>query len=371
MSTTTPTGLVDYPLPSLGADMDEGTLLEWRVEVGQAVEAGDIVALVDTEKSEIEIETFHPGTVAELLLEVGVTVPVGTVIARFAPADEVAATPPTPAPPVEATAPVAPSPAPTGHVLATALAGLRPGTTPRRHRGPVVAQPTPSVAAKSDRGAALRRRIGQQMARSKREIPHYYVAADIDLATSLEWMQRYNDSHEVGDRLLAASLLLTATARAAAATPGLNGTFADDAFSPADSVHLGVAVSLRGGGLVAPAILDAQDRSVPDLMAALRDLVARARAGRLRDREMKSQTITVTNLGEQGVEVVHPIINPPQVAMIGFGRITDRPVVLDGRVVVHPVVTASVSADHRVSDGIVAARFLNTLDRLLQRPEEL
>ena len=374
MGTTAPTGLVDYALPSLGADMEEGTLLEWRVSIGQAIAAGDIVALIDTEKSEIEIETFHPGVVVELLLQVGETVPVGTVIARFGPlGDEPSDVPATPAPPVEpAPATVAPAEA-TGHVLAAALGGLRPGTTPRRQRAHAeeIAHPTPTVAATTDRGSSLRRRIGQQMTRAKREIPHYYVAAEIDLDASMEWLQHHNDTHEVGDRILAAALLLTATARAAAGTPDLNGTYVDDEFSPAEAVHLGVAVSLRRGGLIAPAILDAQERSVPEMMAALRDLVARARAGRLRDREMQSATITVTNLGEQGVEVVHPIINPPQVAMVGFGRITDRPVALDGRVVVHPVVTASVSADHRVSDGIVAARFLTAVDRLLQHPEEL
>ncbi|MEO1060112.1 MAG: dihydrolipoamide acetyltransferase family protein [Actinomycetota bacterium] len=364
MSTTAaPSELVDFALPSLGADMDEGTLLEWRVAVGQELARGDIVALIDTEKSEIEIETFHPGVVAELLLDVGETVPVGTVIARFS----------TPHPPTEATigAPAPPEREAGGHVLGAALAGLRPGATPRRRRETSV-EPTPvATSAPDERREAMRRRIGRQMARSKREIPHYYVAADIDLDVAMAWMRRHNETHDLSDRLVAASLLLTATARAAAAAPDLNGTWVDDAFVPAAAVHLGVAISLRGGGLVAPAILDAEDRPVTDLMAALRDLVARARAGRLRDVELRSPTITVTNLGEQGVELVHPIINPPQVAMVGFGRIADRPIALDGRVVVHPVVTASVSADHRVSDGIVAARFLTSIDRLLQRPEEL
>jgi pyruvate dehydrogenase E2 component (dihydrolipoamide acetyltransferase) len=137
------------------------------------------------------------------------------------------------------------------------------------------------------------------------------------------------------------------------------------------AVHLGVAVSLRGGGLVAPAIHDADRLSLDELMVSLRDLVERARAGRLRSSEMADPTITVTSLGDQGAEEVFGVIYPPQVAMVGFGRIVERPWARDGLLGVHPTVRATLAADHRASEGHEGSRFLATLDRLLQAPEAL
>jgi pyruvate dehydrogenase E2 component (dihydrolipoamide acetyltransferase) len=145
----------------------------------------------------------------------------------------------------------------------------------------------------------------------------------------------------------------------------------DDAFVPAPGVHLGVAVSLRGGGLVAPAIHDAAGLALGDLMAALRDLVARTRAGRVRRAELADPTITVTNLGDQGVEAVHGVIYPPQVALVGVGRVVERPWAVDGLLGVRPVVTLTLAADHRATDGFTGARFLDAIDRMLQEPESL
>jgi pyruvate dehydrogenase E2 component (dihydrolipoamide acetyltransferase) len=150
----------------------------------------------------------------------------------------------------------------------------------------------------------------------------------------------------------------------------MNG-FYDGCFHPADAVHLGVAVALRGGGLVAPAIHDADRLSVADLMAALRDLVTRARGGALRSSEMADPTLTVTNLGEQGVDEVFGVIYPPQVALVGFGKVVERPWACGGLLGVRPIVRATLSADHRVSDGHAGARFLADIDRRLQHPEEL
>jgi len=209
------------------------------------------------------------------------------------------------------------------------------------------------------------------MARSKREIPHYYLSSDIDLARTATWLEEHNAAVPVTERLLPAVVLLKATALALHETPDLNGTWEDGAFRRADAVHLGMAVALRGGGLVAPAIHDADTRSLPELMEALRDLVARARAGRLRSSEMSDPTVTVTSLGDQGVDVVLPVIYPPQVAIVGFGRIRERAWAVDGLIGVRPVVTASLAADHRVTDGHIGALFLTALDRTLQRPEDL
>ncbi len=223
----------------------------------------------------------------------------------------------------------------------------------------------------ADKAAAMRRAIGRSMERSKREIPHYYLGHTVDLARAMAWLEAENDDRPITTRILPAVLLLKATALALARADGLNGHMVDGAFAPSERVHLGVAVSLRGGGLVAPAIHDADQMALDDLMEALTDLVARARAGKLRGSEMTDATATVTNLGDRGVDATYPVIIPPQVAIIGFGRIADAPTVVDGEVVIHPLVQLSLAADHRVTDGHTGGLFLLAIERLLQEPELL
>ena len=218
---------------------------------------------------------------------------------------------------------------------------------------------------------AMRQAIARLMSRSKREIPHYYLSTTVDLTRALAWLHERNLSLPVADRLVPAALLLKATALAAEATPAMNGFWIDDAFQPAPQVHLGLAISLRGGGLVAPALHDAAHLELTELMARMRDLVARARTGRLRGSELSDPTITVTNLGEQGVEAVHGVIYPPQVALVGFGRVTERPWAVDGLIGVRPLTTLTLAGDHRATDGFTGARFLADIDRRLQQPEEL
>jgi pyruvate dehydrogenase E2 component (dihydrolipoamide acetyltransferase) len=171
--------------------------------------------------------------------------------------------------------------------------------------------------------------------------------------------------------LLAAALLLKATARALVELPQFNGFFEQDAFRAGDGIHVGWAVSLRGGGLVAPAVHDADAQSLPSLMGALRDLVLRARSGRLRSSELSDPTITVSNLGERGVDSAFGVIVPPQVALVGFGRLAERPWVVDGRLVVRPLLQATLAADHRASDGHLGGQLLVAIDRALQNPERL
>jgi len=408
--------MYEFRMPSLGADMEAGTLSRWLVAPGDRVERGDIVAVVETVKSDIEVEIFHGGVVEELLVREGREVPVGTPLARLrtevAEPGEAAepappeAGPPAPAPPLPgAPAPVRAPPAavrvhasPVARKMATALgvdlatvegtgAGgailkadvERAAQAPReeqaarperpKRREEVAAPPAPSPAA--ERAAGMRRAIAAAMARSKREIPHYYLASTIDLSRSLGWLERENLARPVTERLLPAALLLRASALALHEVPELNGFWQDDAFRPGPGVHLGVGISLRGGGLVAPALHDADRKSLAELMTALRDLVQRARAGRLRSSELTDATITVTNLGERGVETVFGIIYPPQVALVGFGTIVERPWAEGGMVGARPTVTATLAADHRASDGHRGALFLAALDRLLQEPEAL
>lgn len=230
---------------------------------------------------------------------------------------------------------------------------------------PPTAGPAPAAQA------AKRGPIVQLMERANREVPHYYLGTDIDMSGALAWLAAENAKRPVTERVLYAALLLKATAMAAHDVPEVNGYWIDGEFQPSKEVNLGVAISIRSGGLVAPAIADAGNKPLAQLMAELTDLVQRARAGRLRASEMTSGTITVTNLGEQGVGYVFGVIYPPQVALVGFGRISERPWASNGMVGARPVITVTLAADHRASDGHRGGRFLAAISHLLQEPEHL
>ena len=226
-------------------------------------------------------------------------------------------------------------------------------------------------AEREDWRVPMRRAIAAAMARSKREIPHYYLGTDIDVGRTFAWLAEENERRPVERRLLPVVPLMKAVALALRTVPELNGTWQEGAHRPASAVHLGMAIAMRGGGLVAPAIHDAHAKDLDELMADLRDLVTRVRGGRLRSSELTDATVTLTNLGDLGVERVFGVIYPPQVAIIGLGRPADRPWVVDGVVTVRKVIGVSVAADHRASDGQRGAAFLNELDRLLQSPDGL
>jgi len=217
----------------------------------------------------------------------------------------------------------------------------------------------------------MRQAIAAAMARSKREIPHYYLSADLDAGPATWWLEHENAKRGPPERILFAALLLKATALAAREVPEVNGFFVDGSFRPSAPIHLGVAISLRQGGLIAPAVHDVDRSSLAEVQASLRDLVARVRSGRLRSSEMSDATLTVTNLGDQGVQSVFGVIYPPQVALVGFGKVTERAWASAGMVGARSVVTATLSADHRVSDGHRGAIFLSAIGRLLQQPEKL
>jgi pyruvate dehydrogenase E2 component (dihydrolipoamide acetyltransferase) len=364
--------MIEMKLPALGADMDEGKLLEWRVHPGQVVHKGDILAVVDTAKAALDVESWHDGTVAELLIEPGQTVPVGTLMARLLEPGETAPAHEPKPPAAPATAgrrPVSPAARRRAAELGVALDSLR-GSGPD---GVVtlrdVEQAAAGVAPARDRSVEIRRTIAAVMVRSKREVPHYYLSDDIPLAAATDWLREANAGRPVTARILMAALCLRAVARAAQRHPTMNGHFVDGAFRPSAVVNLGVAISLRGGGLLAPAIAGAESKTTAEIMQALADLVARARSGTLRREEVTDPTLTVSNLGDQGVRSVQPIIYAPQVAIVGFGLVSDRPWVLEGKLAVMPVVTATLAADHRVSDGHAGARFLAEIGANLQHPE--
>jgi pyruvate dehydrogenase E2 component (dihydrolipoamide acetyltransferase) len=217
----------------------------------------------------------------------------------------------------------------------------------------------------------MRRAIAAAMTRSKREIPHFYLGQTIDMSNAIAWLAQENLRRPVTERLLHGVLFVKAVALALREVPELNAVWEGDQVVRRDDVNVGVAVALRGGGLVAPAIHDTDRLTLDELMHAFRDLVSRARSWSLRSSEMTDPTITVTSLGERGVETVFGVIFPPQVAIVGFGALVERPWLADGQLLVCPVVNASLSADHRVTDGHRASAFLAAVDRYLQEPETL
>lgn len=215
----------------------------------------------------------------------------------------------------------------------------------------------------------MRRAIAAAMALSKREIPHFYLAHTVDMGPATAWLAARNGERPLAQRLVPAALFVRAVARALRVVPELNARWTGGTAELVRDIHVGVAVFLRGGGLVVPAVHDADKLDVDATMAALRDLVERARAGRLRSSELADGTITVTSLGDRGVEEVWPVIFPPQVAIFGFGGVVERPWVVDGRVEPRPVVRVTLAADHRASDGHRAGRLLSQVATYLQEPE--
>lgn len=441
-----PADTFEFTMPSLGADMDEGKLIEWLVKPGDEVKRGDIVAAIETAKATIEVECFHPGTVDHLIVDPGTTVPVGAPLATLI---SEAASVPAPVEPV-GTAAAAPSPAASmpadsheqrssagplirkfakeldvdlGAVRGTGRNGQATRADVRRaaerrnepakiseyarrlaeqlevdlatvsgtgRQGAIrtddiraaasasstAAEPAKTEGAPEETSAATRARTmrlatGALMARSKREIPHYYVSTTADVTQAFDWLREHNGRQPVGERILPAALFLRAAVLAAVQVPELNGHWVDDDFVPGDGVNLGVAVSLRGGGLITPALAHAENLKLTELGAEMRDLATRAKAGRLRGSEMTAGTITVTNLGDLGVETVYGVIYPPQVAIVGVGKVVARPWAVDGLLGVRSVATLTLSADHRATDGHAGARYLDVMNRSLSRPDQL
>jgi len=214
----------------------------------------------------------------------------------------------------------------------------------------------------------MRRAIAKAMVRSNREIPHYYLQTRIDMSRTLRRLESDNLKRSIKERILPVVPLIKAVALALGDVPELNGYWIEDRHQPQEAINIGFAIALRQGGLITPAILNADLKNLDELMASLRDLITRARSGGLRSSEMTEATVTVTSLGDLGVEALYGVIYPPQVALIGFGKIMEQPWAESGMLTVRPILTATLAADHRATDGRRGAQFLDALNRYLQEP---
>ncbi len=325
-------------MPSLGADMTEGVLVGWLKSPGETVRKGDVIAEVETDKGVIQVEAFVSGTLDKILVKPGTTTPVGTLLAIIRE-DGQAAPPPR-----------------------AAMAASTTEPLPRR---------SPVITRDDDKSERMRRAIAAAMEHSKREIPHYYVSETIDMQAALDWLAGFNAKFPVAQRILYGTLLIKAAAMALRDFPEFNASWQNGRVVAHPSIHIGVAITLRSGGLVAPALRDADRQSLSEIMINVRDLAERAKSGSLRASDLSDATVTVTSLGDRGAESACAVIVPPQTAIIAFGRIVERPWAVEGRVVVRSTTMATLSADHRASDAHRGGLFLAAISRLLQAPAAL
>jgi pyruvate dehydrogenase E2 component (dihydrolipoamide acetyltransferase) len=396
-------------MPQMGADMQEGTILRWLKREGDAVQRGEIIAEIETDKANVEIEAYESGVLRRILLPEGTTVPIGRVIAVIAaPEDDISqyetgavpaagAAEPAPAAGPERVAAVVEAPpaaaervhaSPAARRLADELGvdvsrvrGTGPdGRILRRDIEAAAKAPTaeaaPSAPAPVEAPAAvpamsrMRQAIARRMAQSKREAPHYYLTMDIDMTEAQRLRQQLNEAAEGEVHISVNDMIVKAVAKALRRHPVFNSWFLDGQVQQQETVNIGVAVALEEG-LIAPAVLDCGRKSLADIALASRDLAERARSGVLKGEEYTGATFTVSNLGMYGVETLIAIISPPQTAILGVGVVEKAPVVRGGDIAVGEQMKVALSADHRVTDGAQGARFLADVRSFLEKPISL
>ncbi|MFV5695850.1 dihydrolipoamide acetyltransferase family protein [Flavobacterium sp. LB3P122] len=417
--------MIEFLMPSLGANMEDATLIEWKKKPGDTVKYGDIIAEVETQKELIEIEIFEEGTIGELLIKEGTKVPVGTVIALINP-QEVSSetkkeekipesmplqsieekiiesidtskvedlshkTPPLPErisedDALSKTTKTGPDEAITKDDLDNTLEKIVaddnhtdlskiPGTEPdeaitiddieNTEEIPIEMENQSSITA------AIRSEVVFAMSQSNREIPHYYLEKRIDMTNVLAWLEVANSKRSLKQRLLPVVLLIKATAKSLLEFPDLNAIW-DNGLQLKKDINIGFVVSLRTGGIIVPALHQVNLKSIDEIMDALNDIIPRARALRLQSSELSDSTITLTSIGDDGANTVFGVIYPPQVALIGFGSISEQPFAENGMIGIRSCVSVTLAGDHRVTDGLTGSRFLVTLNKYLQIPEAL
>lgn len=380
-------------MPNLGADMEAGTLRKWNVKPGDFVKRGDIIAEVETQKGLIEIEVFNNGKIEQLVIKENDKVPVGSLMALISGSEEVKEikneisqipitkrieekpnekinTPkiniPTKA------SPLAKKIAAENGINLEGLIGTGDeGAITKQDVEKVISLRNDTTVEKvSSSGNSIRSAIAAAMSKSNREIPHYYLETSIDMSRSMLWIKEENKKRIVQKRLLPVVLLVKALAKSLIDVPELNAYWENE-LKLKNDINIGFVVSLRGGGIMVPSILNADKRSVDEIMETLNDIIPRARALKLRSSELSNSTITLTNIGDGGVDKVFGVIYPPQVAIIGFGSITEQPFAENGKLDVRPQITVTLAADHRATDGHIGSRFLLSLKNHLQKPEML
>jgi pyruvate dehydrogenase E2 component (dihydrolipoamide acetyltransferase) len=381
----------EITMPKLSDTMEEGIILRWYKHEGEHVEAGEVLAEVETDKADMEVEALASGTLAEIRVQEGASAAVGAVIAVLNETERVAQREPQPQP-LEADAK---HPAPPGAVsgLSRAEPGApaphvaepprpaRPPTPPLRAApGHAPAPPPPAPSARwqpqaqpaaAPRGrqplSKLRQTVAKQMTASKRDVPHFYVTAEVDMSEAARLRASISASGAIPAHVTFTHLMIRALALVLQRHPRLNASWSEGGIIYHDDVNIGVAVAVEDG-LVAPVVRGCQHLSLRAIAQATNDLVEKAQAGRFGGEALTGATFTLSNMGMLDVEEFSAVITPPQAAILAVGAIKERPVVRDGQIAVAKTARVTLSVDHRVLTGVEAARFLEDFKRVLEHP---
>lgn len=403
-------------MPKLGFDMAEGTLVRWVKQEGEPVAKGEVLAEIETDKATVEVESGFSGVLHRHLVEQGSIVPVGTPIAVIAapgeevkdlPAAQPAAAPKAAAVEKAETAPAAmpAAPIPAGEVKASPLAkrmakernldltmirgsgpggrvvrkdievALAAGTQPTPASRPAIT-PTPSfvpAAVPGDESVPvdrLRTAIGRRMVESKQQVPHFYITHEYDVAALMELRKQVNELLPEEEKLSVNDFIVKAVALALRRFPNLNASLGDKVILRHGHVNVGVAVAVEGG-LLTVVCRDADQKTLRQISAEVKEMVARARQGKVRPEDIEGSTFSISNLGMFDVEDFVAIINPPEAAILAVGSVRQVPVVAAGEVRPGVRMKATISADHRITDGAEAARFMQALADYLEKPAGL
>ena len=401
----------------MGADMTEGTIVKWLKAEGDAVERGDKLAEIETDKTVVEMEAYAGGLLRKIVVAEGGRVPVGELIAYIGDADDdvpeiaapaaeapPAAPPPPPVAPAVAE-PVAPAPAappmppPAGgrvkaspmarrlarerNIDISQVAGTGPGGRITRddvlsYQPPVAAPaitagPAPEIDSSDVPLTSMRQAIARVTVRSKTEKPHFYVTVAVDMTELMRLRTGINEAlAESGVRVSVNDMIIKASVNALTAQPKFNKYYEDDRLVGQSNINVGLAIALEQG-LIVPALLQCQGKSLVELSQAAKDLGRRARGdgGTLTQEELTGGTFAISNMGMLDVESFSAIIVPPQSAILATGSVTKTPVVRDDEIVVADIMKATLSVDHRVADGAEGAVFLNEIRKNLENPARL
>ncbi len=345
-------------MPKLSDTMEEGRILKWLKKPGDRISAGDVVAEVETDKADMELEAEAAGILSEILIPEGDSASVGQVIARLGNGGE----PGGERKPESEMPPKAREP--------------QPPPRPRAEPSPAKSKPEPPAPrltppVRREDLSKIRRTVARRMAEAKREIPHFYMTVEIEMTACARLKDELAKARPDGPGVSYTHLLIRGVALALGSHPRINARYAgEDRVEFSSGVHIGIAVALDGG-LIVPVLHDCDAKSVFDIAAEARALVERVRQGKPQGDDLSGGTFTISNLGMYPIEDFAAVINPPQAAVLATGSVSERAVVRNGSIVGAPTMRGTLSSDHRVIDGAEAARFLQTLKELLESPLRL